>query len=342
MIDLLPNPEQAALVDAVASFVRRELPLDSRRPAPGKFRPDAGADLRTRHWTQFGQMGWLALSIPESSGGTGYGPVEEALLFAEFGRHLLTPGLFAAAIAAQLAHRCGDAATARAIASGQQRVAPALPAGPADGRVRSVQLIDADRADLIVLLGPALELFTADDVTDQTDVLALDGLASLDRARLAGHAPLLASSDRRLLDHATLLVSAMQAGVARAALELAVAYAKVREQFGQPIGAFQTIKHKCADMAVNTEAAATHTALAALSLAEGMGDAGFQVAAAAMVANRAAKANGEECIQIHGGMGFTMECDAHLFIKRAYLNERLLAHAVRLTERVLTASNELD
>src|SRR5262249_42311423 len=123
--------------------------------------------------------------------------------------------------------------------------------------------------------------------------------------------------------------------IAEATRDLAVDYAKTREQFGKPIGSFQAIKHKCADMAVNAEAACSQTLLAALSLSKQEHDSMFQGAAATVVSNRAAVSNGEETIQIHGGMGFTSDCDAHLFLKRAHLNARLLAAALPPQEQLL-------
>ena len=117
---------------------------------------------------------------------------------------------------------------------------------------------------------------------------------------------------------------------------MAVDYAKLREQFGRPIGAFQATKHRCADMAVRAEAAWCQTVLAALAAARGQTDAGFHAAAASIVAARAAIDNAEQNVQLHGGIGYTMECDAHLYLKRAHLLERTLC-GVRAGQKRLLA-----
>jgi len=108
----------------------------------------------------------------------------------------------------------------------------------------------------------------------------------------------------------------------------------VRQQFGRPIGSFQAVKHRCADMAVRAEVARSLTTFAAVALAEGEETAPRHVAAAKVLATDAALANAADNVQNHGGMGFTWEADAHLYLKRAWLLEHALgtraAHLDRL------------
>jgi alkylation response protein AidB-like acyl-CoA dehydrogenase len=115
-----------------------------------------------------------------------------------------------------------------------------------------------------------------------------------------------------------LLTAALALGIAEATTDQAVAYAKEREQFDKPIGAFQAVKHLCADMLTRAEVARA-TVYAAGVTADGRGgdDVDRLVAAAKITAGEAARANGKACIQVHGGMGFTWEVDAHLYLKRA-------------------------
>jgi hypothetical protein len=114
------------------------------------------------------------------------------------------------------------------------------------------------------------------------------------------------------------LVAAMLLGMAARGTELAVAYAGEREQFGKPIGAFQAVKHMCADMLTRAEVARGVVYAAGVTLdGRGVDDVDRLVAAAKITAGDAAKGNGKACIQVHGGMGFTWEIDAHLFLKRA-------------------------
>ena len=112
--------------------------------------------------------------------------------------------------------------------------------------------------------------------------------------------------------------------IAEATRDMSSEYAKIRVQFGPPIGVNQAIKHACADMALRAEAASAQLLFAALSVDEGRSDAAFQVAAARIVATDAAVENATRTIQVHGGMGYTFEHDAHLFLKRARVLDRVL------------------
>jgi alkylation response protein AidB-like acyl-CoA dehydrogenase len=131
------------------------------------------------------------------------------------------------------------------------------------------------------------------------------------------------------------LVAAQLAGMAGATSEMAVAYAMERQQFGKPIGAFQAVKHICADMKVRAEVARAAVDAAAVVFDDpGVGDVDRAAAAAKVVAGDAAIANAKACIQVHGGMGFTWEVDAHLFLKRAWVLDRLFGTAAEHAERL--------
>ena len=115
-----------------------------------------------------------------------------------------------------------------------------------------------------------------------------------------------------------MLTAALQVGAAAWATELAVEYAKGRVQFGRPIGAFQAVKHLCADMAVRAEVARVAVQAAAVTADQpDVGDPRAAASGAKLLADEAALANGRSCIQVHGGMGFTWEVPAHLAYKRA-------------------------
>jgi alkylation response protein AidB-like acyl-CoA dehydrogenase len=122
---------------------------------------------------------------------------------------------------------------------------------------------------------------------------------------------------------ASVLAAAALVGIAEATRDMAAEYSKVRVQFGKPIGAYQAIKHRCADMAVRAEAASSQVLFAALSIDEGRPDDAFQAASAKVVASDAAIRNAADNIQIHGGMGYTFEHDAHLYLKRAHVFDRI-------------------
>jgi alkylation response protein AidB-like acyl-CoA dehydrogenase len=124
-----------------------------------------------------------------------------------------------------------------------------------------------------------------------------------------------------------LLTAAMQLGIAEATRDRSVAYAKVREQYGKPIGSFQAIKHVCAEMAVRCESVMSMLYHAAIVLNNPNGPYGensvFDTLAVKLLASQAAQQNSNEAVQVHGGMGFTQEMDIHLFVKRAQLLDQL-------------------
>ncbi|MFN2545023.1 MAG: acyl-CoA dehydrogenase family protein [Actinomycetota bacterium] len=142
----------------------------------------------------------------------------------------------------------------------------------------------------------------------------LDPLTPLHRVGDLPQGERVGAANRSQMEAAT-LTAALSLGIAEAATDLAVAYAKEREQFGRPIGSFQAVKHLCADMLVRAEVARAAVYAAAVLLDEG--DAHGAVHAAKLLASEAAVVNGKTCIQVHGGMGFTWEAVPHLYLKRA-------------------------
>ena len=130
-----------------------------------------------------------------------------------------------------------------------------------------------------------------------------------------------------------MLTAALQLGIAVGATELAVGYAKEREQFGKPIGAFQAVKHRCADMVTRVEVlrAAVYAAGCTLD-GNGVDEPERTVAVAKILASNAAAACGKDCVQVHGGMGYTWEVDAHLFLKRAWVHDLAFGDADELAE----------
>jgi alkylation response protein AidB-like acyl-CoA dehydrogenase len=145
------------------------------------------------------------------------------------------------------------------------------------------------------------------DVPDGDDVEPLDPLTPVRRVDIEAPPS----------GEGCVLTAALSAGNAAKTVDLAVAYAKERVQFDRPIGSFQAVKHICADMLVRSEVARAAVEAAGVLLDEESDEAGRAVATAKMLASEAALANAKSCIQVHGGMGFTWEVDAHLFLKRA-------------------------
>jgi alkylation response protein AidB-like acyl-CoA dehydrogenase len=165
-----------------------------------------------------------------------------------------------------------------------------------------------------VLSGPVKGLAVAEPLDPLTPVHELSAVPSESAGQVA-------AETSRLRAEGAVLTAALQVGLASRMTELAVDYAKQREQFGKVIGSFQAVKHLCADMFVRAELAraAVHSAAVTLDDAE-VGDAARAVAGAKLLADEAATTNGRSCVQVHGGMGFTWEVPVHFFVKRAWVH----------------------
>ncbi len=316
MIDLLPSAEQQQIIDSVAAFLAAELPLARLRPGSDGER-SGDICISAELWQRMAGLGWFGLGIPEGRGGAGLTVVEEMLLAREVGRYAASPAIAATIAAAHLAVR-GDRDLLENLVAGKQRVAIAsrLCAGSDE-----CHLLDARGAGYcLVVDGSEARLYGTAAFDEVRAVISLDDAIVLERARLAPRVrPLLRDAAGDVGHRISLLNSAQLLGVSEAALQQSVDYAKAREQFGQAIGSFQAIKHRCADMAMRAEAAYAQVFFAGLSQAGGQPDAAYQVAAAKVISAEAALANSRSCIQLHGGIGFTAECAAHVFLKRAHL-----------------------
>ena len=317
-----PSTDQRELIEAVSGPVAEILPLE---------RLHKGADGERARLGSLAELGALAIALGEEHGGAGLTATKEALLFEQLGRQLASPAVLASVLAAHIAASQGDADKAGAIATGAQTVALAVPTSGG-----GVLLIDAGEAPAHVLVmgadGPALH--GGDTLSDRRMVDATQWSLPLEQAKLGGAG---ARGDNSLAIRARLLCAAQLAGIAGAARDMAVDYAKLREQFGKPIGSFQATKHHCADMAIWAMAAADQMSFAGVALAEGRDDAAFQALSALSMGIRAARTNAGINIQVHGGIGFSDEADPHLLLKAAHLWETIAGgeeavHAALLAE----------
>jgi len=299
---LAPDGHEIEIAEAAAAFVADVMPI-ARLHAPGSA--DLGAGARQR----FGEMGWFALALAESAGGSGLSPVEHALFFREAGRQCGPVDLLAQCLAANLGGQSD-------IVSGAQGVALLV----ADGE--AWRLLGAADSAFAILVTPGEALLyplaglqaAARSALDPANSLHLLAALPDPVARLAGD---------RLWQLGQLGAAAMLVGVAEAALDLIVDYAKIRETFGRKIGSWQAVRHPCADMAVRIEAARAQLWYAAAATKEERGDAATHLDVAKHLANCAALACTDATIQLHGGIGVTDEHDAHLLLKHALLLSRL-------------------
>jgi alkylation response protein AidB-like acyl-CoA dehydrogenase len=319
-MNLLPDAGQQEVVDAAASFLAKELPAGRVRSlAAAAGEGGDGASVDRELWGRMGALGWFALGVPDDLGGAGYGIVEEVLLFRELGR-ALAPGPFVGQVLA--AHLAGGARSGAfsAIAAGEVVVGLAEPYG--DDRWG---VVDGAGAEMLLAVSPEGVRLVGAPATGEPASAAggsLDPLSTLSFVDLGGAPsvaglPVSADGVRLLVARGQVLVAAMLVGMCEATRDESAAYAKDRVQFGKPIGTFQAVKHRCADMAVRAEAAGSLTVMAALSLRDEIADAPKLVAQAKALASEYALASAADNIQNHGGTGFTADCNAHLYLKRA-------------------------
>ena len=325
-VDLLPGPEEEEVARAASTYLAGELPV-SRCHKPG-------ADvLAPEKRVEIAGLGWFALSLAEDEGGVGLSVVDDVMLFREVGRFLAPLNLLTNALAARVAAEQRHEELLASILSGKAQVALAISAPQDEGRLR---LFDWRGACLVLRAESDAATLCALDADQVEPVDCLDKTVSMGTVR-AETLTVLAHGDGRAARSGMLNVAAMLVGIAEAQLAMIVDYARIRETFGRPIGAYQAVRHPCADMAVRCEAARAQLYAAAVSLRDGKPDADAQIAAAKLLANQAAMRNADWNIQLHGGIAVTMEHDAHLYMKRAYLLARLFGAERALLDSLLDA-----
>jgi alkylation response protein AidB-like acyl-CoA dehydrogenase len=319
-VDFNQSSNERQIVDAVREVLAGMFPLS-------RFRTPGRDDGDTEALAGLTSLGWLGLGVDEAHGGAGLTLVEDALVFREFGRHLVSPNVLASSLGAHLALALGQDDLASQIIEGRTMLCLGTRrSGPRSRPGFTHFLHDAKSAAHCIIWDATQIAIIPRDAWGVVDpARGIDGTLSLGRVTL--QAPpvlaLVAGDACQLRRRADLLVAAYLLGVAEEALAKAVEYAGIRQQFGQPIGAFQAIKHRCADMSVRVRVLEAQVLMAALSEHERRPDAPLQVASARLLASRYALENASAGIQIHGAMGFTAECEAHLFLLRAQVFENL-------------------
>ncbi len=315
-------------------------------------------------WEAMAEQGWLGVERPESAGGLGLGMVEVAVLCEQLGRRT-APVPFLGTILAMVAlHQAGsdDGVTGSAVAEAQtwaDRLASgegvgtlAWVAGPGTVATRTdgdhwlltgrpEPTLYAAEADVVVVVTdealyavalPAAERPRAEPAMDRTRSLAWLRLDDTPAHRIGG-----AEAARRVVDRAAVGTAAELLGTASRALEMSVEYAKVRRQFGHPIGSFQAVKHKLADALVDVEAMRSCTYYAAWCLATDDPEASLAASMAKAWCSDASERVLATGMQVHGGIGFTWDHDIHLSLKRARLDSTSFGTAAWHRERIASA-----
>jgi acyl-CoA dehydrogenase len=344
--------EQELLRSQVRKFLDQSCPLEQVR----KITEDAAGPGFSRDlWSQIAELGWLGLTVPEPHGGAGLGWVDLVVVLEETGRSLFPSPLVSTTLAAHAIRRFGsprqqaawlprlaDGSAIGTVALFEEDGVPGPDGVRLAGRAAGKRVTltgekhfvgDAASADVIVVafrkgkskdLGLALVERSTSGVAAK-DLPGIDltkrlGRVSFDGVKLGREAVLPrgnAAAIAHLVDAGALAVTAEAVGAAEAAVRLTAAYAKQRIQFGRPIGTFQAVKHPLAEMYVDVQSFQSLVYYAAWCLDHGSKDLPLAVARAKAYASEALPKLGIDVIQLHGGIGYTWEYDAHLYLKRA-------------------------
>ena len=364
------SAEQRELRESVRRFLAERAPLTRVREL---METTDGTDPDV--WRQAStQLGLPGIAVPEEYGGAGFSFAEQAIVLEELGAALFTGPYLASAVLAAHALLASDDEAAKkdllpGIAAGETVATLAFTEDDGSWDPAAIQLaaakqthdgwrldghksfvLDGHAADLVLAVAATetgqLSLFavtaTADGLTrrplptlDQTRKLAR---LAFDRttARLIGEPGQGRGVLDRTLDVAAVALAAEQLGGAQRALDMAVEYAKVRQQFGRPIGSFQAIKHRCADLVLEVESLRSAVGYAAAAVAADSTEVPVLAPLLKAYASEVYSHVAGENIQIHGGIGFTWEHDAHLYLKRAKASELFLGDASYHRDRLAT------
>ena len=348
-----PTEEQELIRSTARQFLEDRIGMEKVRDL---MMSDDGFDPVL--WKEMAEMGWTGLVVPEEHGGSGLGAVEMSVLLEEMGR-MVTPGpFFASAVMATTAIlelgtpgqqddllpplASGSKLATLGIFEQPRGWSPGTPATTArrrgggwvlDGAKRSV--LAGSSADLFLVSATTddgVRLFVVESGADGVDVEAESVLdptrrqatvtlrsVSVDEQAVLGDLEGL----RRVLALSSASLAAEQVGGAQKCMEMSVEYAKTRHQFGRPIGSYQSIKHRCANMLMKVEHARS-AAYYAARVTDDVTELAVAAALAASVSSEAYVWVAGENLQVHGGIGFTWEHDAHIYLKRAKASSLLL------------------
>lgn len=358
--------------DALRASVRRVLKdVSTESDVRAVMETDAGYDPTV--WKTLAEMGIVGLVVPEAYGGSGLGPLELEAVMEETGAALLcAPLLASGVIAAELLRRLGDTATNERllprIASGAC-IASAVLTGEAgtwtepgvsirahatggafalDGQGSYV--LHGQNADVLIVVARTDDALAAFEVDPASASVTVEALPTFDHTLRLARVEFADAPARRIdatrpvweavadtLDLGLVALAGQQAGGARRVLDFTVEYARARVQFGRSIGSFQAIKHMAADLLVETESSISAARHAAACLAEASDEADEAVSLAAFACADAYVRTAADSIQMHGGIAFTWEHPAHLFLRAARSGAQLFGGSDRHRERYLAA-----
>ncbi len=319
-MDFQLSADQRALQAGIRSFCDTRVSLEHLRTLEGV------GGFEGSLWTELAEMGVFNLRLRSEDGGLGLTVADAVAIFEELGRRLVPGPLVWTHVAASLIN---GAATGEVVVGGLDLCG----AAPAPYLIEHYPCLDA----LLVLRADGAYRIDPRQLAVEPIASPLDPLTPVHHVVTLPAGERIAGADvaARLRLEGAALVAAEMLGIAEATQELALAYAKQREQFGRPIGSFQAIKHILADMFVRQEVAraATYAAGATLDTPE-VGDVRRAVSAAKVTAGDAAMKNARACIQIHGGMGYTWEIPAHYYLKRTWVLDSVFGTGEEHADRI--------
>ncbi|MFA1550971.1 acyl-CoA dehydrogenase [Actinomadura chokoriensis] len=340
--------EHRDLRDAVRAFTSRQV-----TPAVVRTSVDADREKAPAFWDELAGQGLLGLHLPEDAGGAGYGLVELAVVLEELGR-AMTPGPFLPTVlASAVLHRARHSEHLPPLADGTTIGAVGLDAGSLvlsragsgitvtgvsgpvlGGALADVFVVPAKDGDGTAWLVLPRDAFVADELPSH-DLTRRLATVALDEATVPAGSVLNLDS-QAVRDLAAVLFAAEASGMADWATVTAAEYAKVREQFGRPIGQFQGVKHRCARMLAHAEQAraCAWDAARAQEPGTGPGEASLAAAVAGATSVQAAFQTAKDCVQTLGGIGFTWEHDASLYLRRTQTLRILLGSTASWRRRV--------
>ncbi len=309
------NDDQRAVRDAIDELCR------ARWDSAAVRRHLAGDDDGSGLWRELAGAGWTGAAVAELHGGQGLGTVELSLVSEGLGRALAPSSFFSNAAAALLVESAGSDEQKR-------QWLPGFAGGEARGAVGVLQpdgtglAYDVEDAAAIVLVGDGRAAIASIADCSAEAVDGVDLTRRLSRVT-ASESDELSGDIARAMDHIEVALSAELVGVASRAMDLAVEYARTRQQFGRPIGAYQAVSHRCADMLIDVESARSAVLCAAWTADNDPDALPFAASVAKVAAAQGAWRVTTSALQVHGGIGFTWEHDCHLLLRRAAASARL-------------------
>ena len=365
-MDFALTIEQRGLVDATRGLLTRKASLEK-----AKQRIDATGGFDADLWQLGTELGWVSLAIPEGDGGLGRELIDLTLVAIELGRSLATtPFIPTVVVSDAVAHselkerakilqslNDGSAIAAWAFAEHgqpwsvggiQTRAEKRSDGYRLSGTKANVQDAGSARwllVDALLDEQPARFMVSADtlglrcaaqktlDITRAYHDVELDDVSVPDDA-LCCAGPTATAAIQRSSFISTILACAELAGIGQQMLDMTVAYVSDRVQFGRPIGSFQAVKHKCADMRIWVQGITAATYYAAMAVDAGTADHGRAVSVAKAYASHAINRVAGEALQLHGGIGFTWEHNLHLYLRRARANSLLYGDSTHHREKL--------